>query len=150
MYIKKILWALALIGLIILGIIANYIYGVMLKPNTAFNNEAAYIFVPTNPSYETVREQLEPLLIDINKFDALAKQKKYHNHYPSLVVSSSSNIGLTSMFCNKDNNFCFNKSVNLFELLFHLFLFVFFLEKKALKKPFQYLLKLGSKQKYNP
>lgn len=77
MYIKKILWALALIGLIILGIIANYIYGVMLKPNTAFNNEAAYIFVPTNASYETVREQLEPLLIDINKFDALAKQKKY-------------------------------------------------------------------------
>ena len=48
-----------------------------LKPNTAFNNDEAYIYVSSNASYEEVREQLEPLLIDIDKFDALATQKKY-------------------------------------------------------------------------
>ena len=77
MYIKKILWAIALIGLVVFGVIAYYIYGAMFQPNTAFNNEEAYIYVPTNASYNDVREQLEPLLEDIDKFDALASQKKY-------------------------------------------------------------------------
>ncbi|WP_431136915.1 endolytic transglycosylase MltG [Psychroserpens mesophilus] len=77
MYIKKILWAIALIGLIVAAYFAYFVYGAMFKPNTAFNNDKAYIYVPTNASYEDVREQLEPLLIDIDKFDALATQKKY-------------------------------------------------------------------------
>jgi UPF0755 protein len=77
MYFKKIFIAIALIGLIIAGLFANYIYGVMLVDNTAFNNEQAYIYVPTDASYADVREQLKPLLKDIEKFDALAKQKKY-------------------------------------------------------------------------
>jgi UPF0755 protein len=77
MYIKKILWAVALIGLVIFGVIAFYIYSAMFKPNTAFNNETAYIYVPTGANYNQVREQLEPLLEDINTFDALAGQKKY-------------------------------------------------------------------------
>ena len=77
MYIKKILWAVALIGLLIFGVIAYYIYSVMFEPNTAFKNETAYIYVPTNANYAVVREQLEPLLLDIESFDALAIQKKY-------------------------------------------------------------------------
>ena len=77
MYIKKILLAIALIGLVIAGYFAYFVYNAMLKPNTAFNNETAYIYVPTNATYEEVREQLEPLLKDIDSFDALAVQKKY-------------------------------------------------------------------------
>ena len=77
MYIKKILWAVALIGLVIFGVVAYYIYGAMFQPNTAFNNETAYIYVPSNANYDQVRTQLEPLLDDINTFDALASQKKY-------------------------------------------------------------------------
>ncbi len=77
MYIKKILWAIALIGLLIFGVVAYYIYGAMFQPNTAFNNETAYIYVPTNANYGQVRSQLEPLLDDIDAFDALANQKKY-------------------------------------------------------------------------
>jgi UPF0755 protein len=77
MYIKRILWAIALIGLVIFGVIAYYIYGAMFQPNTAFNNETAYIYVPTNANYSQVRKQLEPLLNDIDTFDALARQKKY-------------------------------------------------------------------------
>ncbi|WP_340154780.1 endolytic transglycosylase MltG [uncultured Winogradskyella sp.] len=80
MYIKKILWAVALIGLAICGYFAYYIYGAMFKPNTKFNNETAYIYVPTNATYSEVRAQLEPLLGDINTFDALANQKKYNTN----------------------------------------------------------------------
>ncbi|WP_338730897.1 endolytic transglycosylase MltG [Mangrovimonas cancribranchiae] len=80
MYIKRILWAVALIGLIVIAVFSYYVYSVMLKPNTAFNNDEAYIYVSTDATYNQVREQLEPLLIDIDKFDALAKQKKYTTH----------------------------------------------------------------------
>ncbi|WP_179320246.1 endolytic transglycosylase MltG [Winogradskyella helgolandensis] len=77
MYIKKILWAVALIGLLVCGVFAYYIYGTMFSPNTNFENDEAYIYVPTNASYTEVRSQLEPLLNDMDAFDALAQQKKY-------------------------------------------------------------------------
>ncbi len=77
MYIKKILWAIALIGLVVFGIIAYYIYGAMFQPNTKFSDNTAYIYVPNDASYSQVRAQLEPLLDDMDTFDALAKQKKY-------------------------------------------------------------------------
>ncbi len=77
MYIKKILWAIALIGLVVAAYFAFYVYSAMFNPNTAFNNEEAYITVASGSTYQDVREQLEPLLIDIDKFDALAEQKKY-------------------------------------------------------------------------
>lgn len=77
MYIKKILLAIALIGLIIAGFMANFVYSAMFKPNTAFNNEKAYLYIPSDSKYEDVREQLIPLLKDIDKFDVLAERKKY-------------------------------------------------------------------------
>lgn len=77
MYIKKILWAIALIGLIVAAYFAYYVYSAMFKPNTAFNNEEAYIYVRTDADYQDVREQLEPLLLDMDKFDALAQRKQY-------------------------------------------------------------------------
>lgn len=80
MYIKKILIAIVLIGLVVAGVIAYNIYTIMFNSNTAFNNDEAYIFIPTNGTYEDVYEQLEPLLKDIGSFDMLAKQKKYNTN----------------------------------------------------------------------
>lgn len=77
MYIKKILWAIALIGLIVAAFFAYHVYNAMLSPNTKFVNDEAYIYVPTNASYADVREQLLPLLDDMDGFDALAKRKRY-------------------------------------------------------------------------
>ncbi len=80
MYIKRILIAVAIMGLFIFGGFAYYIYNAMFKPNTAFENETAYIFVPTNTSYSEVREQLKPLLLNMDSFDALAERKQYTTH----------------------------------------------------------------------
>lgn len=80
MYIKKILIAIVLIGLVVAAVISYNIYTIMFDSNTAFNNEEAYVLVPTNATYEDVREQLVPLLKDIESFDRLAKQKKYVNN----------------------------------------------------------------------
>jgi UPF0755 protein len=77
MYIKKLLWVIALIGLVITAYFAYYIYSAMFKPNTAFNNEEAYIFIPSNANFSQVKDQLEPLLLDMGKFEALAKRKQY-------------------------------------------------------------------------
>ena len=77
MYIKRILLAIVLLGLIVAGVLANYVYSAMFKSNTNFNNSQAVLYIPTNANYNEVRKQLEPLLIDINKFDALANRKKY-------------------------------------------------------------------------
>lgn len=80
MYIKKILLAIVLIGLAIAAYFAYFVYNTMMNDNTAFNNDTAYIYVPTNATYTDVRQQLEPLLKDITTFDALAKQKKYNTN----------------------------------------------------------------------
>jgi UPF0755 protein len=77
MYIKKILIAIVLIGLVVAGVVAYNIYTIMFNSNTAFNNDEAYVYIPTNATYNDVRKQLEPLLKDIESFDVLAKQKKY-------------------------------------------------------------------------
>lgn len=83
MYIKKILWAIALIGLVVCAIFAFYIYGIMFSPNTNFENDEAYIYIARQDAYAQVREQLLPLLKDINDFDALARQKKYTSNVKS-------------------------------------------------------------------
>ncbi len=77
MYIKKIIWAIVLIGLVACGYFAYYVYSAMFSPNTAFENNEAYVYISSNDTYKDVRETLEPLLKDINSFDALARQKKY-------------------------------------------------------------------------
>ena len=83
MYIKKILWAIAIIGLIAFGAIAYYFYNVMFSPNTKFEENIKYIFVSQDDTYTDVRERLIPLLADIDGFDALAKQKKYISNVKS-------------------------------------------------------------------
>ena len=77
MYIKRIIAATAVIGLIIAGFFAYTIYGKFLTPNTAFNNEEAHIYIPTNASYQDVQEELEPLLKDKTSFDEVAQRKGY-------------------------------------------------------------------------
>lgn len=80
MYIKKILLAIVLIGLVGAAFFANFVYNAMLKPNTAFTNDIAYIYIPTTATYQDVRSQLEPLLGNINSFDKLAERKKYNTN----------------------------------------------------------------------
>lgn len=83
MYLKKILLAIVMIGLIIAGYFAYYVYTAMFVDNTAFNNEEAFIYVSSDASYDEVRTQLTPLLKNIKTFDALAARKKYISNVKS-------------------------------------------------------------------
>jgi len=77
MYIKKILLAIVLITVIVGGIFAYTVYANIFAPNTAFENDKAYLFVGSEASFDTVMEDIAPLLNDVNSFAAVAKRKGY-------------------------------------------------------------------------
>lgn len=117
MYIKKILWAIALLGLVVAAYFAYFVYNAMFVSNTNFNNDIAHIYVSSKDTYKDVREQLEPLLKDVKKFDALAQQKDYVNHIKSghfiikkgmnnndiINAIRSGNIPITVAFNNQES-----------------------------------------------
>jgi len=77
MYIKKILLIIVLAGLVIGGVIVYKVYDAFFLPNTKFNNEKAYVFIPSNTTYSELEVLLEPLLLDVKSFEAAAKRKGY-------------------------------------------------------------------------
>ena len=79
MYIKRILLAIAILGLVGLGIFSYYIYQVIFSPNTAFQGTEE-VFIPTDATYAQVRDSLQPLVEDMEDFDIVAGKKEYINN----------------------------------------------------------------------
>jgi UPF0755 protein len=77
---KKVVWATAILGLVICGFFAYSIYSAIFSPNTSFANEEAYVFISSEASFNQVKEQLAPLLKDLNSFEAVAERKGYINN----------------------------------------------------------------------
>ena len=77
MYIKKIILALVLVGLVVGGFFAFKVYNAFFTANTSFNNEEAYVYIKSDASFEEVKEQLAPLILDMDNFETVAAQMKY-------------------------------------------------------------------------
>lgn len=77
MYIKKILLIIVLMGAVGMGLFAWYVYNTAFSGNTAFNNEEAHVYIPTNASMENIMAEMEPLLRDPKSFYTVANQKQY-------------------------------------------------------------------------
>lgn len=77
MYIRKILLFIVLAGLVGCGVFAYMVYDAVFAPNTSFNNERAYVFIPTGAGFGEVKQQLDPLLQDIESFRQVAERKGY-------------------------------------------------------------------------
>src|SRR5690554_238034 len=77
MYIRKILIAVVIIGAIAGMAFAYFVYNAVFVPNTAFENDKAYIYIRSNDDFNAVLDQLEPLLKNKNTFLAVAKRKSY-------------------------------------------------------------------------
>ncbi|QAA80685.1 endolytic transglycosylase MltG [Aequorivita sp. H23M31] len=80
MYIKKILIIIVLLGAIGMGVFSWYIYDTAFSPNTAFNNDIAHVFIPTNATIEDVMDELDPLLKKEETFRSIANQKGYFDN----------------------------------------------------------------------
>ncbi len=99
MYIKKILLAFALIGLVIMAGFAYYVYNAVFTPNTVFNNKEAHIYIQTGANFSDVLAELEPLLEDIESFEAVARRKKYPSNIRSghfIIKNGMSNNDITN------------------------------------------------------
>jgi len=83
MYIKKILLAVVLIGLLLMAVFSYYVYDAVFIPNTAFNNNEAHVYIPTGAKFSDVLEELRPLLKDPISFEAVANRKEYPSHIKS-------------------------------------------------------------------
>ena len=77
MYIKKILLAVAILGIIGLSIFSYIIYSSIFSPNTSVETEKVSVYVKTGSDYNMVRSQLDTLVEDLPSFDAVAKRKGY-------------------------------------------------------------------------
>lgn len=76
-YIKKILIAVALLGLVFCGVKVYGIVQMFSGPNTAFNNEEAYIYIPSETDVYTLKNEVFPLLKDEENFRIVAKKLGY-------------------------------------------------------------------------
>lgn len=77
MYLKKIGLAIVFLGLAVMAAFAYYVYNNIFTPNTAFNNEEAHIYIASNATFTEVKNDLAPLLKDIESFDKVAGKKEY-------------------------------------------------------------------------
>ena len=77
MYIKKILLFISITGLVILSIFSYFVYVTMFVSNTNFNNEIAYVYVYTDQTFEELKQDLYPVLKNVNSFERLANRKGY-------------------------------------------------------------------------
>lgn len=77
MYIKKILVAVAILGLIALGIFSYYIYESIFSSNTNFDSREEVVYIPSDANFDTVLDSVGPLLKDEQSFRLVAQKKGY-------------------------------------------------------------------------
>ena len=74
---SKVLVAVALLGLVILGVFAYFISNIILADNTAFDEDVKYIYIRKTDNFTDVVKKLNPLLDNIDYFQLVADKKKY-------------------------------------------------------------------------
>ncbi|NND88239.1 MAG: endolytic transglycosylase MltG [Flavobacteriaceae bacterium] len=83
MYFKKIILAVVFIGLFLMAAFAYYVYTNVFVDNTAFNNNEAHVYIPSDANFSIVKEELRPLLKNMESFEKVA----YKKGYPSNIKS---------------------------------------------------------------
>lgn len=74
---SKVLVAVALIGLVIMGVFAYFINQIVLADNTTFEEDVKYIYIRKTDNFTDVVSQLKPLLQNIDYFQLVAERKNY-------------------------------------------------------------------------
>ncbi len=60
-----------------LAFFSYYVYTSVFSSNTSFTEAQQNLFLPTGATYQTVLDSIEPLLIDVKSFNAVAEKKGY-------------------------------------------------------------------------
>ena len=83
MNVKKLISIVAVAGIVIATILGTFVYFKAFTANTQFAQDEVFVYVPTDASYEEVKEMLSPLLKDIDKFDFVATSRNYATNIKS-------------------------------------------------------------------
>ena len=78
MYIKRIVILIVALGLIFMGSFSLYVYKVMFKSNTSFDDKSKDLYIKTGTSYNQLLNQIDPYVLNVDDFNVLAKRKKYN------------------------------------------------------------------------
>ena len=77
MNIKRIILGVVLVGLIGGGIFTYIFYTNFFTPNTSFETEEAFVFIPTDASLIELETRLVPLVENFDSFKSAADKKGY-------------------------------------------------------------------------
>ncbi len=91
MYLKKIILAVLLLGVLGGGIFVYYVYTAFFSPNTAFENKEAYLYIPSDADMDELKGQLRPLLKDLSTFASVAERKQYRIRGGKYVLKKGMN-----------------------------------------------------------
>ena len=61
-----------------MGSFSLYVYKVMFKSNTSFDEKSKDLYIKTGTSYNQLLNQIESHVLNVDDFDVLAKRKKYN------------------------------------------------------------------------
>ena len=77
MNVKKLFSIIVVAGIVIASIIGTFVYFKAFTANTKFVQDEVFVFIPTDASYDEVKEIVAPLLKDLNKFNFVATSRNY-------------------------------------------------------------------------
>jgi len=119
MYIKKILLFIAIVVVVVLGFISYSIYQSVFLPNTIFNTKTASVYISKNDNYDSLIQQLQPLLKDTESFLSVAERKQYQlkdGHFIIKKYMNNNEIVNVLRSQNTPINITFNNAESLTEL----------------------------------
>ena len=91
MYIRRIFFAIVMSGILISAMFSYFVYRIMFKSNTKFQSDFEVLYIKTNTSNPQLLNKLDSLLINVNDFKILAKQKKYVVRPGKYIISRNMN-----------------------------------------------------------
>ncbi|WP_299156151.1 endolytic transglycosylase MltG [uncultured Christiangramia sp.] len=77
MYIKKVILAIAILGLIGAGIFSYYIYNSIFTSNISMEDSEKVVYIPTGATFQSVLDTLDPYIKDKESFRLVAEKKGY-------------------------------------------------------------------------
>lgn len=119
MYIKKILLFIAIVVVVVLGFISYSIYQSVFLPNTIFNTKTASVYISKNDNYDSLIQQLQPLLKDTESFLSVAERKQYQLKDGHFIIKKHMNNNEIVNVLRSQNtpiNITFNNAESLTEL----------------------------------
>jgi len=121
MYIKKIVVAISIIGLFIMGGFSYYVYNVMFASNTNFSQDFKYIYIRSNSDYNDLIEQLKDYIVDRSTFTVLAERKNYINNIKpgKFIIKKGMNNNQIINSIRSNNvtvDLIFNNAKNIYDL----------------------------------